>query len=138
MQNVAESEVPLKLLSVIIPARDEEACIAATIEHLHLELTLNKMPHEIIAVDDGSGDQTRTIVQQIASKNPTVHAIVNEGSFRFGRAVIRGLDVTVFNEVVNRCESLDRGPECCAGCVSSMLTLLFSGACGKDLVKGCE
>jgi hypothetical protein len=29
---------PLSLLAVVIPARDEEGCIASTIEHLHLEL----------------------------------------------------------------------------------------------------
>ena len=29
---------PFSLLSVVIPARDEEGCIAPTIEHLHLEL----------------------------------------------------------------------------------------------------
>ncbi|MEI7730955.1 MAG: hypothetical protein WCO56_15375 [Verrucomicrobiota bacterium] len=39
------SPIPLKLLSVIIPARDEEGCIASTVGHLHLELTLNQVPH---------------------------------------------------------------------------------------------
>jgi len=34
------STEPLKLLSVVIPARDEEGCIAATVEHLHVELRL--------------------------------------------------------------------------------------------------
>jgi len=34
------SSEPLKLLSVVIPARDEEGCIAATVEHLHVELRL--------------------------------------------------------------------------------------------------
>jgi dolichol-phosphate mannosyltransferase len=92
MQDVAGKGPPLKLLSVVIPARDEAACIAATIEHLHLELTLNKVPHEIIVVDDGSGDQTQAIVQEIATRNSTVRAIVNEGPFGFGRAVIKGLD----------------------------------------------
>jgi dolichol-phosphate mannosyltransferase len=29
---------PLTLLAVVIPARDEEGCIASTIEHLHLEV----------------------------------------------------------------------------------------------------
>jgi dolichol-phosphate mannosyltransferase len=29
---------PLKLLSVVIPARDEEGCIASTINHLHPEV----------------------------------------------------------------------------------------------------
>jgi dolichol-phosphate mannosyltransferase len=35
----------LKLLSVVIPARDEEGCIASTVEHLHLELTCPHFPH---------------------------------------------------------------------------------------------
>jgi dolichol-phosphate mannosyltransferase len=44
---------PLKLLSVVIPARDEEGCIASTIEHLHLELSLRGLPHKIVVIDDG-------------------------------------------------------------------------------------
>jgi glycosyltransferase involved in cell wall biosynthesis len=57
------------LLSVVIPARDEEGCIAATVEHLHLELTLNGVPHEIIVVDDGSTDSTSAILQGLQSHN---------------------------------------------------------------------
>ena len=49
---------PLSLLSVIIPARDEEGCIVSTVEHLHVELRLRNVPHEIVVVDDGSGDWT--------------------------------------------------------------------------------
>ena len=48
-----QSDRPLALLSVVIPARDEEGCIASTIEHLHLELSLRGLPHEIVVVDDG-------------------------------------------------------------------------------------
>jgi dolichol-phosphate mannosyltransferase len=29
---------PLTLLSVVIPARDEEGCIASTVEHLRLDV----------------------------------------------------------------------------------------------------
>jgi glycosyltransferase involved in cell wall biosynthesis len=46
----------LKKLSVVIPARDEAGCIASTVEHLHLELTLQGIHHEIVVVDDGSRD----------------------------------------------------------------------------------
>ena len=49
---------PLQLLSVAIPAQNEEGCIVSTVEHLHLELRLRKMPHEIIVVVDGSTDET--------------------------------------------------------------------------------
>lgn len=54
---------PLSLLSVVIPARDEEGCIASTIEHLQLELSLRSVPHEIVVVDDGSTDSTWQILQ---------------------------------------------------------------------------
>ena len=49
-----QSEETLKLLTVVIPARDEEGCIASTVEHLHVELRLHHVPHEIVVVDDGS------------------------------------------------------------------------------------
>ena len=49
---------PLSLLSVIMPARDEEGCVCSTVEHLHLELRLHNIPHELVVVDDGSTDET--------------------------------------------------------------------------------
>jgi len=55
---------PLTLLSVVIPARDEEACIAPTVEHLHVELQRH-IPHEIIIVDDGSTDRTWEVVNEL-------------------------------------------------------------------------
>jgi glycosyltransferase involved in cell wall biosynthesis len=52
----------LRLLSVIIPARDEAGCIASTVQHLHLELALNGIPHEIVVVDDGSRDAPERVL----------------------------------------------------------------------------
>ena len=83
---------PLELLSVVIPARDEEGCIASTVEHLHVELKLHQVPHEIIVVDDGSFDGTWKILQELAAKIPAVHPVQNLGAHGFGRAIIYGLD----------------------------------------------
>ncbi len=78
---------PLQLLSIVIPARDEEGCIASTIEHLHLELRLRGVPHEIIAVDDGSSDQTWPILQELAQRLTVLKPVQNRGAHGFGRAV---------------------------------------------------
>jgi hypothetical protein len=83
---------PLNLLSVVIPARDEEGCIAATVEHLHLELSLNQVPHEIIVVDDGSTDGTWNILKELQKHNPTLRPIKNDGLHGFGRAITLGIE----------------------------------------------
>src|SRR4030095_5810350 len=83
---------PLRLLSVVIPARDEEGCIAATVEHLHLELRLNGVPHEIIVVDDGSTDGTWEALTRVNARMPELRPMRNTGLHGVGRAITYGLD----------------------------------------------
>src|SRR5208282_570389 len=90
----------LKLLSVVIPARDEEGCIASTVEHLHLELNLQRVPHEIVVVNDGSADSTWKILCDLARKIPELAPVQNSGAHGFGRAIIRGLNAMKGDAVV--------------------------------------
>lgn len=83
---------PLSLLSIVIPARDEEGCICSTVEHLHLELRLNAVPHEIVVVDDGSSDRTWPLLQDLATRIAELKPVQNDGAHGFGRAIIYGLD----------------------------------------------
>ena len=83
---------PLRLLSVVVPARNEADCIASTVEHLHLELRLHHVPHEIIVVDDGSTDATWRVLTDLQTAIPEVRPVQNQGLHGFGRAVICGLD----------------------------------------------
>jgi dolichol-phosphate mannosyltransferase len=83
---------PLNLLTIVIPARDEEGCIAATVEHLHLELKLNHVPHETIVVDDGSTDNTWKILLGLKLHNPAIRLIKNDGLHGFGRAITLGIE----------------------------------------------
>jgi dolichol-phosphate mannosyltransferase len=83
---------PLALLSVVIPARDEEGAIASTVEHLHVELRLQQIPHEIVVVDDGSQDGTWEILQQLRNSIAELTPVCNAGQHGFGRAVVCGID----------------------------------------------
>jgi dolichol-phosphate mannosyltransferase len=83
---------PPSLLSIIIPARDEEGCIEAAVRHLNLELKLQSVPHEIMVVDDGSRDATWEILVKLKNEIPELHPVRNEGDHGFGRAVVFGFD----------------------------------------------
>jgi dolichol-phosphate mannosyltransferase len=89
-ENLVRKE--LQLLSIVIPARDEEGCICSTVERLHLELRLNSISHEIIVVDDGSHDNTWALLQELRERIAELKPVLNSGAHGFGRAIICGLD----------------------------------------------
>ena len=91
---------PLTLLSIVIPARDEEGCIASTVEHLHLELKLRGVPHEIVVTDDGSRDSTWSLLQELAQRIPTLQPVKNGPPHGFGRAILRGIDAARGDAIV--------------------------------------
>jgi len=90
----------LTRLTVVIPARDEAGCITSTVEHLHLELRLRGVPHEIIVVDDGSTDATWDILEQLAKRLPELAPVRNPGPHGFGRAIVFGLQHMTGDAVV--------------------------------------
>jgi dolichol-phosphate mannosyltransferase len=77
MSNASLDKAPLQLLSVVIPAQNEEGCIASTAEHLSLELRRHSIPHEIIVVDDGSTDATWSILESLKTQIPSLRPVQN-------------------------------------------------------------
>ncbi len=100
MTEFQPSHAPLQLLSVVIPARDEEGCVASTVSHLYVELNLQGVPHEIVVVDDGSTDNTWAILSELQSSIPTLRPVRNPGANGFGRAITCGLDRMTGDAVV--------------------------------------
>ena len=61
------------------------------VEHLHLELRLQAIQHEIVVVDDGSSDQTWQLLCNLSERIAELVPGRNPGPHGFGRAIQRGL-----------------------------------------------
>src|SRR6476620_9117562 len=82
----------LQLVSIVIPAKNEEGCISATVEHLDVEMRLRGVPHEIVVVDDGSTDRTWEILTELQARIPSLAPFKNPGPHGFGRAIVAGFE----------------------------------------------
>jgi dolichol-phosphate mannosyltransferase len=82
----------LQLLSVVIPARDEEGSITPTLDALQRVLHESEIPFEIVVVDDGSTDRTWEILEDLQTRIPELRLVKNSGNHGYGCAVVRGLD----------------------------------------------
>src|SRR5262245_31349265 len=91
---------PLSMLSVVIPARNEEGCIASTVEHLYVELRIHNIAHEIVVVDDGSSDNPWSVLTATAARVPTLRILHNDGQHGFGCAVTLGFEQMAGDAVI--------------------------------------
>jgi dolichol-phosphate mannosyltransferase len=80
-------------LSVVIPAHNEEECIASTVRAFASVLSERGIDYEIVAVDDGSIDNTAARVRAVAATDDRIRLVYNEGRHGFGMAVRAGLEV---------------------------------------------
>jgi chlorobactene glucosyltransferase len=67
-----EAKLDLPSLSIIVPARNEERNIARCVNSL---LATRHPDFEVIVVDDGSTDATRTIVDALAQRDPSLKVV---------------------------------------------------------------
>lgn len=77
-------------LSVVLPAHNEEAVIATTLQVVLSTLPLWVQNFEVIVVNDGSTDNTQSIVQTIAATDPHVRLITHPVNQGYGAALVTG------------------------------------------------
>jgi dolichol-phosphate mannosyltransferase len=79
-------------LSVIVPAHNEAESVAVTVSALVDTLTAERIPHEILVVDDASSDGTAAVVNEVSTLRPSVRCVRSHLPPGFGYAVRAGLD----------------------------------------------
>ncbi|MBP3856487.1 MAG: glycosyltransferase family 2 protein [Ruminiclostridium sp.] len=79
------------MLSVIVPAFNEQENIANTAEVLTGILAENSIEYELIFVDDGSRDRTWELIEELTEKNPSVRGLHFSRNFGKEGAIFAGL-----------------------------------------------
>ena len=80
------------ILSVVIPAFNEEGSIEKTITEIYNVLCGETITHEILVVNDNSTDKTLEILERLSKEIKTLKHYTNSGANGFGYAVRYGLD----------------------------------------------
>ena len=81
-------------ISVIVSVYNEEDNIEIFYEELSNNLNQNKIPYEIIFVDDGSKDNSKMIIKKITKKDNNVKYIFLSRNFGKDRALMSGLKLS--------------------------------------------
>jgi dolichol-phosphate mannosyltransferase len=79
-------------LSVVIPARDEEGMIGATVRDVVSTLESEGIDHEVLVVDDHSRDRTAAVGEALAAELENVRCKLSPYGSGFGLTVRAGLE----------------------------------------------
>ena len=98
-------------LSVVVPFHCEEAGVESFFAELCSVLHSLKHSYEIIAVDDGSTDQTLTKLRAIQKKEPHIHIISLSRNYGHQIALLAGLDHAEGDAVITMDGDLQHPPK---------------------------
>ncbi len=101
----------LPFVSVVVPALNEEANLAALVARLEDVLRAASRAYEIIIVDDGSTDNTRELLCELSLKNPNLAYLSLSRNFGHQAALIAGLDASTGQVVIMMDADFQHPPE---------------------------
>lgn len=82
----------LPVLSVIMPAYNEQDNIEETVLTFHFALEREKIPHEILVINDNSKDNTEKILKKLQKKYSQIRFLTKKYPNGYGFAVIHGIE----------------------------------------------
>ena len=101
----------MALLSIVLPAYNEEQNIANTTKVLSEMLEVAEIEYELIFVSDGSRDGTFSEIQKVAADNARIHGAEFSRNFGKESAIFAGLEMASGDAVVVMDCDLQHPPE---------------------------
>ncbi len=98
-------------VSIVIPAYNEEACIAVLVDRLTAVLEPLSLSFEIVIVDDGSADQTWKAIIELQTRAKRVHGLRLVRNFGHQNALLAGLFYASGRAVVTMDGDLQHPPD---------------------------
>lgn len=123
------------LLSVILPAYNEEENIPLSIEHLATRLREDAIPFELVVVNDNSKDRTPEVVENLRGDYPEIRLVHNQMKNGLGRAVRTGLSHAEGDAVVIMMADLSDSPDDVVRCYRK-LEEGYDCVFGSRFIKG--
>lgn len=90
----------MALLSVVLPAYNEEQNIENTVSVLSELLEKNGIPYELVFISDGSKDATFSKIKEASEKNPKIKGAEFSRNFGKEAGIFAGLELTTGDAVV--------------------------------------
>lgn len=81
-------------LSVVMPAHNEEVAITETVRSVVEAVSSWAADFEVVVVNDGSKDNTRSILENLASSEAHLRVINHEVNRGYGAALVTGFEAT--------------------------------------------
>ena len=100
-----------KLLSLVVPAFNEEEAMEQSFERTYRAMSSIGYPFEIIYIDDGSRDRTWEIISRLAREHEEVKALRFSRNFGHQLAVTAGMDEAKGDAVIIMDADLQDPPE---------------------------
>ena len=108
-----------KLLSLVVPAFNEEEAMEQSFERTYRAMSSLGYPFEIIYIDDGSRDRTWEIISRLAREHEEVKALRFSRNFGHQLAVTAGMDEAKGDAVIIMDADLQDPPEVIADMVKA-------------------
>ncbi len=101
----------MALLSIVLPAYNEEQNIANTAKVLSELLTANEIDYELVFISDGSKDETFAEIQKVASNDPCIKGAQFSRNFGKEAGIFAGLKLATGDAVIVMDCDLQHPPE---------------------------